>query len=87
MNNLEYIRRMNGLSQMDLAMQLRCHPSILSRLEKGWQTNVSKPLQQRFVEAFGADWNLQKLLDPHEAGKEIPCLKRSTTTSGHESDQ
>ncbi len=60
---------------MDLAIRLGCHPSIVSRLEKGWQTNVSNPLQKRFTEIFGRGWDIERLLDPHEAGRDVPCLK------------
>ena len=52
MTNLEYVRRMAGFSQMDLAVKLRCHASVVSKLERGWQIRVNPRIARVFDQNF-----------------------------------
>jgi transcriptional regulator with XRE-family HTH domain len=66
MGNLEYLRRLKGMSQQELAAALGCHPSVLSKLERGWQVKVSDQTTARLVSFFGCEWSLEKLLSQHQ---------------------
>jgi len=72
MTNLEYLRRVYGISQMDLAIKLKCHSSLISKLERGWQTKVNSVIQRRLAKFFGADWTIEKLLEKHKQSEIRP---------------
>ena len=64
MTNLEYQRRLSGMNQMDLAIKLKCHASLVSKLERGWQNKVSPVVERRLTRVF-TGWTIEGLLAPH----------------------
>ncbi|MGO9121121.1 MAG: helix-turn-helix domain-containing protein [Desulfomonilaceae bacterium] len=64
MTNLEYLRRLSGLSQMQVAFKLKRHVSLISKLERGWVTRVPVDVARRLERLFPG-WTLSKLLENH----------------------
>ncbi len=73
MTRLEYLRRTAGMSQIDLALKIGSHPSLISKLERGWQSRLSKKAEKSLFSVFGL--GLQKLLEPTQR----PAVSPSTS--------
>jgi len=54
------------MSQLELAAKVGCHPSVLSKLEHGWQVTVNDETAARLKRFFGKEWSLEKLLAKHQ---------------------
>jgi ribosome-binding protein aMBF1 (putative translation factor) len=67
MTNLEYLRRIAAMSQMDLAVRLQCHASLVSKLERGWQAKVNPQVARRLMRIFGPEWPVNRLLEMHQS--------------------
>ena len=64
MNHLQFSRLKSDESQGALAGKLGIHPTLLSRLERGWFTRPPAGLEDRLKEAFGAEWTFSRLMEP-----------------------
>lgn len=67
MNNLGFLRRKGNLTQMDLAVRLGTHVTVISRLETGYQQRAPKWIEDGLREVFGEEWSLERLLQPIDA--------------------
>jgi len=52
---------------MELAVKLGCHSSLISKLERGWQTRVNDKIARKLRRIFGDQWSVDRLLEQHSA--------------------
>jgi ribosome-binding protein aMBF1 (putative translation factor) len=70
MTNLEYLRRMAGRTQLDLSKKIGCHPTVISRLERGWQTKLDERVTKKLTRVFQG-WTLERLLASRDENSEF----------------
>jgi len=65
MTKLEFLRRSEGWTQLDLSKRVGCHHTVISRLERGWQRRLFPGVEAALVKAFGG-CSLEELLSEYK---------------------
>ncbi len=75
MTHLEFLRRQRQLSQMDLAIKLRCHYTVISQLERGHRSSITDQQLKALRRIFGSEWDRESLLTPVSDLPPEVCVK------------